>query len=53
MDWFFQLDVQKDWIINTVSSVKLNPEGTTEPIRVVAESWRNKLCLDIIYDKQI
>lgn len=38
MDWFFQLDMQKDWIVSTVSSVKLNPEGTTVPIKVAVES---------------
>lgn len=38
MDWFFHLDMQKDWIIPMVSSVKLNPEGANEPIRVVIES---------------
>ncbi len=38
MDWFFGLDMQKDWIIPVVSSVKLNPEGTTEPVRVAVES---------------
>lgn len=38
MDWFFQLDMQKDWILPTISSVKLNPAGTTEPVRVAIES---------------
>ena len=38
MDWFFHLDMQKDWIIPMVSSVKLNPDGANEPIRVVIES---------------
>ena len=38
MDWFFQLDMQKDWIVSTVSSVKLNPEGTTIPVKVAVES---------------
>ena len=38
MDWFFHLDMQKDWIIPMVSSVKLNPDGANETIRVVIES---------------
>lgn len=38
MDWFFKLDMQKDWILPTISSVKLNPAGTTEPVRVAIES---------------
>ena len=38
MEWFFHLDMQKDWIIPMVSSVKLNPDGANEPIRVVIES---------------
>ncbi|MEE1086854.1 MAG: hypothetical protein U0L05_06775 [Schaedlerella sp.] len=38
MDWFFQMDMQKDWIISTVNSVKLNPTGANEPIRVAVES---------------
>lgn len=38
MDWFFGLDMQKDWIIPVVSSVKLNPSGANEPVRVAVES---------------
>lgn len=38
MDWFFALDMQKDWILPAISSVKLNPDGANEPIRVAVES---------------
>ncbi|MCI5700282.1 MAG: hypothetical protein MR308_07910 [Lachnospiraceae bacterium] len=38
MDWFFRLDMQKDWILPTISSVKLNPDGANVPIRVAVES---------------
>ena len=27
MDWFFGLDMQKDWILPSINSVKLNPTG--------------------------
>lgn len=38
MDWFFHTDMQKDWILPMISSVKLNPAGTTEPVKVAIES---------------
>lgn len=38
MDWFFQTDMQKDWILPAISSVKLNPEGANVPVKVVVES---------------
>lgn len=38
MDWFFHTDMQKDWIIPMISSVKLNPAGTTEPVKIAIES---------------
>ncbi len=38
MDWFFGLDMQKDWIIPAVSSVKLNPDGANVPVKVIVES---------------
>lgn len=38
MDWFFGLDMQKDWILSEISSVKLNPEGANVPVKVAVES---------------
>ncbi|MCH5264631.1 MAG: hypothetical protein J1F02_01940 [Lachnospiraceae bacterium] len=38
MDWFFGLDMQKDWIVPAISSVKLNPDGANEPVRIVVDS---------------
>lgn len=38
MDWFFGMDMQKDWIISVVNSVKLNPDGANVPVSVVVES---------------
>ena len=38
MDWFFALDMQKDWILPTISSVKLNPTGANVPVRVDIQS---------------
>lgn len=38
MDWFWGLDMQKDWIIPAVSSVKLNPDGANVPIKVIVDS---------------
>lgn len=38
MDWFFQLDMQKDWILPAISSVKLNPDGANVPVKVAIES---------------
>ncbi|MEH2942050.1 hypothetical protein VSQ32_04060 [Lachnospiraceae bacterium KK002] len=38
MDWFFYTDMQKDWILPTISSVKLDPAGGNHPIKVPVES---------------
>ena len=38
MDWFFGLDMQKDWIVSTISSVKLDPTGGNTPVKVVVDS---------------
>lgn len=38
MDWFFQTDMQKDWILPAISSVKLNPDGANVPVKVVVDS---------------
>ncbi len=38
MDWFFHTDMQKDWILPAISSVKLDPVGANNPVRVTIES---------------
>ena len=38
MDWFFGLDMQKDWIVPAINSVKLNPTGANIPIHVDVQS---------------
>lgn len=38
MDWFFGLDMQKDWIVSSISSVKLDPTGGNTPVKVVVDS---------------
>lgn len=38
MDWFFHTDMQKDWILPVISSVKLDPAGGNEPIQVMVRS---------------
>lgn len=38
MDQIFQLDMQKDWILPAISSVKLNPDGANVPVKVAIES---------------
>ncbi len=38
MDWFFHTDMQKDWILPAISSVKLDPAGANNPVRVTIES---------------
>lgn len=38
MDWFFHTDMQKDWILPAISSVKLDPAGGNNPVRVVVDS---------------
>lgn len=34
MDWFFHTDMQKDWIVETVNSVKLRTDSLNEPVHV-------------------
>ncbi len=34
MDHVFQLDMQKDWVVNTISSVTLDPAGGNHPVVV-------------------
>lgn len=38
MDWFFATDMQKDWILPAINSVKLNPMGANVPIHVDVQS---------------
>ena len=38
MDWLFGLDMQKDWILPSISSVKLNPTGANVPVHVDIQS---------------
>ena len=38
MDQFFDLDMQKDWIVTAINSVKLNPTGANVPIHVDVQS---------------
>ncbi|MCD8018939.1 MAG: hypothetical protein LUF92_04950 [Clostridiales bacterium] len=38
MDWFFGTDMQKDWIVSAIHSVKLNPNGENVPVDVVVQS---------------
>lgn len=38
MDWFFDKDMQKDWIVEAINSVKINPNGENIPIHVPVES---------------
>ena len=38
MDWFFAMDMQKDWIVPAINSVKLNPTGANVPIHVDIQS---------------
>ena len=38
MDWFFGLDMQKDWILPSINSVKLNPPRATVPVHVHIQS---------------
>ena len=38
MDWFFGMDMQKDWILPAINSVKLNPTGANVPIHVDVQS---------------
>lgn len=38
MDCFFGLDMQKDWILPAISSVKLDPTGGNTPVKVVIDS---------------
>lgn len=38
MDWFFNTDMQKDWILPAINSVKLHPEGLNVPVHVDVKS---------------
>lgn len=38
MDWFAGTDMQKDWILPAINSVKLNPDGANIPVHVDIES---------------
>lgn len=38
MDWFFSTDMQKDWIVPAINSVKLHPEGLNVPVHVDVKS---------------
>lgn len=38
MDWFAGTDMQKDWILPAINSVKLNPEGANIPVHVDIQS---------------
>ena len=38
MDWIFAADMQKDWILPAINSVKLNPTGANIPIHVDVQS---------------
>ncbi len=38
MDWFFATDMQKDWIIPAINSVKLNTEGLNVPVHIDVQS---------------
>ena len=38
MDWFFGMDMQKDWILPSINSVKLNPTGANVPVHVDIQS---------------
>lgn len=38
MDQIFSLDMQKDWILPAVSSVKLNPDGANVPVKIAIDS---------------
>ena len=59
MDWFFQTDMQKDWILPAISSVKLNPSGENVPVKMAidsvvingVESWRISGCGHRGYDE--
>ena len=54
MDWFFQTDMQKDWILPAISSVKLNPSGENVPVKMAIDSvvingqeWNLGVYLDV------
>lgn len=38
MDWFFKTDMQKDWILPVISSVKLDPNGANDPVKIAIDS---------------
>lgn len=38
MDFFFNTDMQKDWIVPAINSVKLNPDGLNSPVHIQVDS---------------
>jgi len=38
MDWFFQTDMQKDWIVSAINSVKLDPTGGNTPVHLAVKT---------------
>ncbi len=38
MDYYFGMDMQKDWIVSTIHSVKLDPDGLNNVVHVPIES---------------
>ncbi len=55
MDCLFNTDMQKDWVINTINSVKLHPEGLNVPVHVDVKSlvvngqgWKGYLDIGLI-----
>lgn len=38
MDWFFAMDMQKDWIVPAINSVKINPDGLNVPVHIDVQS---------------
>ena len=48
MDWFFAMDMQKDWIVPAINSVKLNPTGANVPIHVDVQSLGGYLDIGIV-----
>ena len=38
MDTFFNMDMQKDWVVESINSVKLNTSGLNVPVHIDVES---------------
>lgn len=38
MDYFLGSDMQKDWIVPFINSVKLNPDGFNIPVKIIVDS---------------